>query len=239
MTPRSGGQDHVGRGRRALLVALREETWEAEPARTSEIRVCLTSGFAGLCWPVLWCPRPSVEMSVRGRSASTWGYRSGQVDRWTAIARRLLLLLASGSLMSVAGPREAAAAGDIVHVISVTQRDARGDERPDVTTIDCRFRHRSGPGGSPRRRRRHGGLDGLASSDRLLNDTWLYDIGADGSVQLIVAYGTEVGRTVAHVYDDRDEDGVVSYDISDGRVVVEEIRALDGADRIKLGMVPA
>jgi hypothetical protein len=144
------------------------------------------------------------------------------VDRWTAIARRLLLLLASGSLMSVAGPREAAAAGDIVHVISVTQRDARGDERPDVTTIDCSF-----VTARDRVEVLDGGGDMVASTDwrratDFLNDTWLYDIGADGSVQLIVAYGTEVGRTVAHVYDDRDGDGVVSYDISDGRVVVQE-----------------
>ena len=78
-----------------------------------------------------------------------------------------------------------------------------------------------------------GGGDMVASTDwrratDFLSDTWLYDIGADGSVQLIVAYGTEVGRTVAHVYDDRDGDGVVSYDISDGRVVVRN-PSLDGA----------
>ena len=51
------------------------------------------------------------------------------------------------------------------------------------------------------------------------NDVWLFDIDADGDTQLIVKFET---GSKAFIYDDRNDDGQVDYDLTEGDVAVTE-----------------
>lgn len=67
------------------------------------------------------------------------------------------------------------------------------------------------------------------------DETWVFDHGAQGRASLIANFKRDDGALVAEFYDDRNQDGVVSYAIDDGRVRITEIpywtvqvTALDG-----------
>jgi len=98
-----------------------------------------------------------------------------------------------------------------IPIYSLSQQDLDGNGRPDQTTIDCAFATR------------HDRIDVYdwrgdmqlsaywRDATDFNNDVWLYDIGADGTIQLIVVYKNEQGHTTAYVYDDRNGDGQVEY----------------------------
>src|SRR5262245_26744913 len=73
-----------------------------------------------------------------------------------------------------------------VTIFSVTQQDLNGDGRPDLTIIDCAFAtahdriYVVDQGGDMR------ASTNWREATDFRNDVWLYDIGARGSVQLIV-----------------------------------------------------
>jgi hypothetical protein len=106
--------------------------------------------------------------------------------------------------------------------LTLTQRDVNDNGRPDVAVIDCAF---------------------VTDHDRIIvldqagdmpfatdweqatdfrDDIWLYDIGADDSVQLIVVYRLEEGVETAYLYDDQDGDGKVRYQQKGTRIVIQE-----------------
>jgi hypothetical protein len=107
-------------------------------------------------------------------------------------------------------------------IFSVTQQDVNGDGRPDLTIIDCAFATNHDriyvvDQGSDM----HAARNWQEATD-FDDDIWLYDIGADGSIQLIVVYGKEDGHATAYVYDDRNDDGQVSYERTGTKVTVQE-----------------
>ena len=109
-----------------------------------------------------------------------------------------------------------------VRIDSIAQRDQDDDGNPDLTVIECSF---------------------ATDDDRVLvfdgagdmewaedwrkatdfeNDVWIFDVGADGSAQLVIRSSRDGDQIVADIFDDQDGDAAVSYDIRDGRVSVTE-----------------
>ena len=134
----------------------------------------------------------------------------------------VVLILAAWTVIGGAVPAPARAADDGLTILSTTQEDVNDDGRPDVTTVDAAFITSHD---------RVAVFDGDASmvpsndwrrATDFRADTWLYDIGADGSAQLVVRYTVEGGRSVAYVYDDRDGDGEVTHSIDGPHVRVME-----------------
>ncbi len=98
-----------------------------------------------------------------------------------------------------------------IPVFGVTQSDLDGDGRPDLTVVDCAF-------ASARDRilivDRAGNM-GIGSDVRTIadfrDDVWIFDVGADGTAQLVLAFAREGEYRWADLYDDRNGDGQVSY----------------------------
>jgi hypothetical protein len=109
-----------------------------------------------------------------------------------------------------------------ITIYGVSQQDLNGDGRPDLTLIDCAFAtdhdviHVVDQGGDMR------AVTDWQQATDFNNDVWLYDIGADGTIQLIVVYRLEEGHATARVYDDRDGDGQVSYELEGTYVAIRE-----------------
>ena len=108
-------------------------------------------------------------------------------------------------------PTEPVQAQTDITVFGVTQSDLDGDGRPDLTVVDCAFASahdrilivdRAGNMGT--------GSDVLAVTD-FRDDVWIFDVGADGTAQLILVFAQEGEHRVAYLYDDRNGDGQVSY----------------------------
>src|SRR5262245_45105635 len=84
-----------------------------------------------------------------------------------------------------------------ITIFSVTQQDLNGDGQPDLTIIDCAFAtdhdriYVVDQGGDMR-----ASTDWREATD-FSDDVWLYDIGARGSIQLIVVYRVEDGHDTA------------------------------------------
>ena len=112
------------------------------------------------------------------------------------------------ALALMPGPTRAQAG---IPVFGVAQSDLNGDGQPDMTVVECAF-------ASPRDRilivDRAGdmgtGSDVLAVAD-FRDDVWIFDVGADGTAQLILMFSQDGDRRIADLYDDRDDDGQVSY----------------------------
>lgn len=101
-----------------------------------------------------------------------------------------------------------------IQVFGVAQQDLDGDHLPDVTIIDCSFATER---------------DQVLVYDRTGNmqdgnrweemtdfedDIWIFDAGADGSAQLIIAFALEDGNQTAYLYVDDNHDGQVSYELN-------------------------
>ena len=109
-----------------------------------------------------------------------------------------------------------------VRVFGLTQQDLNGDGASDVTTIDCVFAtaldrvlvyDRNGD--------MQAGDRWEAATD-FEDDLWIFDAGADGSAQLIIAFARESGNQTAYLYVDENGDGQVSYVLSGKTVQVTE-----------------
>lgn len=129
------------------------------------------------------------------------------------------LLVLVGALALAPTPAQAQ---EGILVFGVTQSDLDGDGRPDLTVVDCAFAtsrdrilimDRAGNMGT--------GSDVLAVAD-FRDDVWIFDVGADGTAQLILAFAREGERRWADLYDDRNGDGQVSYRIRPRSVEVTE-----------------
>jgi len=110
--------------------------------------------------------------------------------------------------------------GVVVH--EVTQADLDGDGLPDRTDIRCNFVR-----GNDLVQVYDGARDMPSSADwqqatDFQNDAWVFDAGADGRAELIIAFTTDINHHMATLYDDRNGDGQVKYTVRGKRVVVEE-----------------
>lgn len=101
--------------------------------------------------------------------------------------------------------------------------DLNGDGTPDAAVLQCQFE----PGGNDQVTVVDGSNDMRWDAPwqevvDFQNDTWIFDHQADGKANLIVVFGREGSSLVADLYDDRNGDGEVSYQIVDGRVEITE-----------------
>ena len=177
------------------------------------------------------------------------------VVRWSALATLLI-----GAILPAPGPVYADSA-PVVH--QVRQQDIDNDGQPDLAIIEASFAtehdliYVADQG------------DDMAwsanwrSATDFLNDIWLYDIGGDSTIQLIVVFTNENGRAAGYLYDDRDGDGQVSHErngttveilespywtsrivsesdwlLSDGRINLAVNIELDGPHRPMLDRMP-
>ncbi|MEM7334923.1 MAG: hypothetical protein AAF490_22790 [Chloroflexota bacterium] len=51
---------------------------------------------------------------------------------------------------------------------------------------------------------------------------WLFDVDADGDINLIIDFHGEDGVLTASMFDDQDGDGVVAFDVENGRLLIRE-----------------
>lgn len=109
-----------------------------------------------------------------------------------------------------------------IPVYSLTQQDLNGDGAADVTVIETAFaterdrvlvydRQGDMPWGSE-----------WQDVTDFRDDVWIYDVGADGTAQLIVVFDVVDEQYVAMIYDDADGDGVVSYHLDGRQVAIDE-----------------
>ena len=112
--------------------------------------------------------------------------------------------------------------GNPIQIYGVFQQDLNGDQLPDVTVIDCAF-------ASDRDRvyvfDRAGNMragDGWVQMTDFKDDIWIFDAGADGTAQLIIAFAEENGDNVAYLYEDLGGDGQVSYEQQGAEIQVTE-----------------
>lgn len=109
-----------------------------------------------------------------------------------------------------------------IAVYSVEQQDLNGDGTADVTVIDCAF-------ATDRDRvlvyDRKGDMSWGSQWQEVTDfrdDVWVFDVGADGTAQLIVVFDVVGDQYVAMMYDDIDGDGQVSYHLEGTQIVIEE-----------------
>ncbi len=107
-------------------------------------------------------------------------------------------------------------------VNKISQEDLNGDGKPELTIIDCAFATGHDliyvvDQGSDMQT----SVDWREATD-FSNDIWLYDIGGDGSIQLIVVYKVGDGRETASVYDDQNGDRRVKYERTGTQVKITE-----------------
>lgn len=112
----------------------------------------------------------------------------------------------------------AAATGSSV----ITQLDTNNDGHPDITIIDGAFVTKHDRvtvydvGGNMRDSQLWSG------STDFTDDTWIFDIGADGTAQLIIQFRREHGNDIAYLWDDVNGDGAVAYKVVGDTVQVTE-----------------
>ncbi len=106
----------------------------------------------------------------------------------------------------------------------VSQSSADGSSRPNLTTIDAAFATQK-----DRVLVYDGGGDMAQSSNwreatDFINDTWLFDVEANGDAQLAIVFSKEGDKLVANLYDDQDGDGKVRYTLEKGYPKITESR---------------
>lgn len=141
----------------------------------------------------------------------------------TTTARRglllLLLLMLLMGLPQLANSQELPAA---VTVDAMRQEDLDGDGTLDLTVLEAVFAGQQGEVrvfGSPPPLRQ--GDDWRSVTD-FVNDTWLFDVGGDGSAQLIIIFNEEANFITASFYDDQDGDGSVDFVVAGRTLQVTE-----------------
>ena len=111
---------------------------------------------------------------------------------------------------------------DSVVVKGIEQHDLDGDGSPDQTIILCSFATED-----DRVLVLDGAGDMTVSNDwqgttDFDDDTWIFDVGTDGSAELIVVFSSDGGGHVARFYDDTDGDGKVAYHVVGTQVIIDE-----------------
>jgi hypothetical protein len=109
-----------------------------------------------------------------------------------------------------------------LRVYEVTQHDLNADGVLDVTEIECAFATEHDrvlvydQNGDMR-----AGNQWEKTTD-FMDDVWVFDLGADGSAQLIVDFEIVGELNTALVYDDIDGDGQVRYRVVGNQISIEE-----------------
>lgn len=134
----------------------------------------------------------------------------------------LPLLVAAAVWAPGCGGAASVAAQVAAPALQVTQEDRNGDGRPDVAIItgsvitaqDRILVFDSGRNMAP-------GADWRTTTD-FTDDTWLFDSGANGSIELVIRFSRQGDATVAELFDDQDGDGAVAVEINGGAVRILE-----------------
>lgn len=98
-----------------------------------------------------------------------------------------------------------------VQVFAVRQQDANNDGQPDITIIDCAFATERD---QVRVYDRGGNMvasDDWHTATDFTDDVWVFDVGADGSAQLLITFQQTADGLLAELWDDRDNDGRVTH----------------------------
>jgi hypothetical protein len=136
--------------------------------------------------------------------------------------RRLSLNLLFLSLLAALSPHRSLAATQHLQIYTLEQEDIDHDGSPDLTIISCAC-----VTNSDRIYVYDGGKDMQVGKEwekvtDFINDTWVFDIGAHGTAQLIIRFIENEGRLEAQFFDDQDGDHKVSYKIDGAKVIINE-----------------
>ncbi len=130
------------------------------------------------------------------------------MQRWFLIG----LLLLAVYLTPAAAHAEPSAEG--MTILGIRQQDTTGAGRPNVTIIDAAFATER-----DQVRVYDRGQNMVASNDWRIatdftDDVWVFDVGADGTAQLIITFQQTDEGLVAELWDDRTGDGRVLHQIA-------------------------
>jgi hypothetical protein len=109
-------------------------------------------------------------------------------------------------------------------ITAVEQRDQNGDGQPDVTIIQLDYITDNDlvvvyDGGGDMR----AGTTWQETTD-FENDTWLFDIGGDNTVQLVLQFQRVDDKLRALIFNDLNKDGKIDVQIENGRITISEAR---------------
>lgn len=135
----------------------------------------------------------------------------------------MMLIMLVGTHAQV--PTTAAAPAQAVQILQVTQQDRDQDGAPDLTIIDASFVTQSDRvlvyDGADGDGNMQTGSDWQQVTD-FRDDTWIFDVGADGTAQLVIQFSHENGTTTAELYSDQNSDGTIAYEVRGRDVLVRE-----------------
>lgn len=129
------------------------------------------------------------------------------MQRWFLIG----LLLLAIHLTPAAAHAERGADG--MRVFGVSQQDTTGDGRPNVTIIDAAFATERDQVRVYDRGQNMVASDDWRIATDFTDDVWVFDVGADGTAQLIITFQQTDAGLVAELWDDRTGDGRVLHQI--------------------------
>ena len=137
----------------------------------------------------------------------------------------VVIAVVLGFVLSVFPPATLAqdpSGGDSVVIHGVRQSDVDGDGSVDLTIIDASF-----SSDHDRVLVYDGAGDMIMSADwreatDFDDDTWIFDVAADGTAELVAVFDTEGNKHIAYLYDDWDGDRQVAFEFKNDRVSIQE-----------------
>ena len=166
---------------------------------------------------------PVAILCYFGALIATKGIQRQELATWT---KRLAVLLVVGGIGLFSQPISVEAAQSCPNTYRIFE--SGNDGRIESILINTNF---SSAGQDQitvffdREAPYHEGNDQECWSDYVdfIDETWLYDAGADGTANLIIRFGTVGNAVSAELYDDQDGDNVVAYEVQNGRLVIQEL----------------
>jgi hypothetical protein len=109
-----------------------------------------------------------------------------------------------------------------IQIIGMTQQDLTNDGTPDLAIIDCHFSTTHDRIYVVDQGRDMRESNNWQEATDFNNDIWIYDIGADGSAQLIIVFTTENENQAAYIFVDENGNGNVGYELNGTHVNITE-----------------
>jgi hypothetical protein len=138
----------------------------------------------------------------------------------------MVIILLSGFVCLFTNPGDTALADDqlniSIQIYMVSQQNLDGDQLPDVTIIDGAFASEKDQVRAYDQNRDMQTGNTWEQMTDFRDDVWVFDVGADGSAQLIIDFAKEGEKQAAYFYVDENQDGNVSYTLNGSEIQITE-----------------
>jgi len=110
----------------------------------------------------------------------------------------------------------------VLEIHTIAQYDSDGDNSINLVIIDCSFATESD---QVLVYKQKGHMNDGSEWEELINfvdEVWLFDVGSDGTAQLIIEFTIAEGLYTAYIYDDVDGDGKVDFSVDGKNIIIQE-----------------